>query len=184
MTGTQNSVGNARQGAGECGRRDADDGVRHSRQRHRLANHLGSLAEAIAPQGVTENCDGRHARGAVFVGTEPAAQCQSNAEHIEVVGGHGFARDQHAPLRRRQDAPHIRVAGDALQCVGAASDVLVVWIGRRELWEVLAEPAVDLDQPVGCRDDAVAEEHGVDDAEKRRVEPDAERERSNGGRSE
>jgi len=65
-------------------RHHADDGVLHTADRHRAANHARVRGEACPPEGVAQHDDGVRSTDSVLVGGKGSAERGTHAEHLEV----------------------------------------------------------------------------------------------------
>ena len=113
----------------------------------------------------------------VFVGDERAADDGANAERLEVVVGHHLADHDLRAALDREVREEVRVRGDAGERFGAGAVVEIVGIRVRVVRIRRRLVPVDVDELVGALDRERAKENGVDDAEDRRVDADAEGQR-------
>src|SRR5262249_29755652 len=180
----------------EAGRHDADDGVRlirHNAARerptadgelHRAANDASVGTKAL-PGAVAEHDDVLPAAGRIVVGNGPAEQ-RRNAKHREHVRRHAeavhacrVAIDRHDQLRERKGgemrqrpraAGHADDVADVHGAEAAIGTFAVPELGARHVF-------VDANDLAGVLVWQRPEQHGVHDAEDRRVRAEAEGER-------
>ena len=124
---------------------------------------------------------GRPAWNAILLRGKAAADRQTHAQHVEVFGRHHFASDEGRPLAGRENPANVRAARDAGQRIDTFLDVEVVSVRGGELGEVLADPGVNLNEPVGLADRSATKQDRVHHREKSGVEANSERQGGNSG---
>jgi hypothetical protein len=139
------------------------------------ADHPRVAAEPPPPEPVAEHCHARPA-GAVLFGPEDAPACRADAENGKDVGGH----------EARPDALGCVAAGEIAAAGGERAHALEraaqrPVVGDLRLRQPRRRPPLpvvpDHHHPLRLRVRERAEEDAVDDAEDRRVRPDAQRQR-------
>ena len=174
--------GLTRKGAGF--RHDADDLVRPIVEPHRLSDDLRVAAETPAPQAVTQDDDGPSI-GRVFLGQEPSARGQSQAEHRLKALRH--ARDDDAfrfaiACEVLAVQPHRR---NVRKDVARVPQIVVARRGDRGPRHVGRVPVPHDDESIGMRKWQRGEQHAANDREDRGVGANPERQRQDrdGGES-
>ena len=153
---------------------DADHGAGLAREGVALADHCRIGVEPALPQPVAEDDDA----AVVLIGGQPAVQrlrAQRREERRRRLGQEELVDMPFRSCRGRAGA----VEPDVLE-PGCALAVLEIQLIRHaELLGLIGAGgrAGDVDEPVRVRERQRLEEHGVDDAEDRRVRSDGERER-------
>ena len=168
----------------ESGRRDADDGHPLRADLNALPEHRRIPSEAARPEAVADDGDGAvrtaAARLGIVRGREQSSVGRANAEHVEVGAGgvlaahplrHAVDRHLEQPLVERRDTREEAVV---------IAEPLEARIGRAAAAAGLPAGVVDEEQSLRVVDRQRLDQHGVDQAEDRRVGADPESERQQG----
>jgi hypothetical protein len=123
--------------------------------------------------------DGWGARLVVFR-QKRASERGAQAEDPEVVAGHDFAEGQARPVTARQHCERRAVSDQVVEDRARRLQVQVVGIGTAGISVAVGRVGVDVHEAVGFANRKRPEQYRVDEAEQRRVEADAERERRHG----
>ncbi len=156
-------------------RQDADDLERLVVTADDAADDIRRGGETVAPHGIADDHDAVIAAG--FVGIELPPERWRDAEHVEEIGRD--AQPLRGAARFRERDVRLHVSGDAAEAVLVVREREVVG-GRKRAVVILRRRAVQLDETFGVREGQRPQQQGVEKAEHRRVEADAEREGEDG----
>ena len=173
----------AAQGKVETGRHDADHRVRPAIERDRTADDRSVASEPCLPEAVAEHSD-VHPRP-VFLRRERPPQHRPDAEHVEQVPRHLRHVDAHRRTTPRELGRTLDVRRDPFERLLLTLDIGEVRRRERRVLEVGArEPLLQRHQPFGLVEGKRPDQDGIDDAEGRGVDADAEAERQDYHREE
>jgi hypothetical protein len=161
----------------EARRQHADDGVVVVVDAHGAADRGAVAPEAALPESVADEADGRDARR--FVGwRERSTDERLDAEHGKEAARHAPHLDALRLVDAGDVARHRLVAGDIGERSGVRAKIEE--LGERHRHLAVAEVRRDRDEPRRGVVPEWLEQDAVDDAEHRRVDGDAERQRQHG----
>ena len=170
-------IGLAGEEAREALRHHADDLIRLAIQLDRLSDRARLAGKEPRPHAVAQHDDVLLAR-VVVVAAERAAEHRRHAEHVKPVAGDAHARYALGVAGAGEVRAELRLDGDRLEALRLVAVVAEAARRHRRLHVVERRIEVlDRHQPRGYAVRQRPEQHGVDDAEDRRVRANAERER-------
>ena len=169
--------GEERHEAGEGAVDDADDRKRLSADPKRLPDHARIAAELPLPVAVGQDDTARRGRVIVRAG-ERAAQMRRHPQHREVVAGDDFADQKLGAIAPGHRRKHRRMAGDVVEHRGRCAQVVQIGQRHRRVDVAVGAAHVEIDQSIGRGHRQGPQQQRVGYREDRRVEADAEGERS------
>ena len=164
----------------KAGRHHAHDGVRNAIQQNALADGLRVAVKVRFPEPIAQNRNAR-APGAVFLGTEIAAQERLNSIDVKVFRRNAQGHQAFGSSCSCQVETHAGRGGKVLERLAVLLPEIKSKCGKaREASHLAAERARDLNYALGVGIRQRAEKHAIHHREHRRVRPDAEGEREHG----
>jgi hypothetical protein len=158
---------------------DADHLRRLPVEDDRTAHDAGVAAEALLPQPVAQQQDGRRVRQPVSRG-ERAADERLDAQDVKEVPADAADPELHGIAHAGQRSRVVAYRGHVLEDAGALAQVLDLWRRERGQRRLPVAHHPDERQPLRLAIGQVGEQHAADHAEHRGVDGDAERERHDG----
>ncbi len=157
---------------------DADDGVGSPVQVERLSDGLAPAAEPRSPEALADDDDGMCAGASIVLWFESAPGERADAEKSKEVPRNDLPHEVFARAARLIAGDRRVIAGNLRKGIGAVPVVSEVRIRGPAVGVTRGIAQVDLDQRLGLETRLGPKHQGVDRAENRGVEPDAERERN------